>query len=404
MTKRLSAEEKARRKRERENRRLEKKSLKGLHSHVRKTERKAAQAKARRTRRKFSKTPVGRLARGVYQQARTGNQRKIKRALRELMDPGTMRAIERAGSVERYALEKTVKAALNRLWKALGPIGATIKVQFEDKQRSGGRALENQIEAAIDFLEAFGYDVSQAPPIQAAQGDPGAEDAIRLVDEVIPELEAMAEEIPYATELDVVEDIDEHLIDTRLVQRPTGGFTEEAEGLTEEIETPESSNVFSIQYDAFFGILYVTFKAGGEAIGTKKAVNSCKPGSKPYSIGIRAHRRGPTYAYGGKNTPIPEQVWDSFVRATSKGQFVWNELRICGTIHGHQYPYRLVQGDAYNDNYVPRKATAKGFRRRALVSTGRGARPAAFSTLPERLFGTPDRGQPNTGAPNTGAP
>ena len=190
---------------------------------------------------------------------------------------------------------------------------------------------------------------------------------------------------------------EEHLIDTRVVHRPTG---EPTDGLTEEIETPESSNVFSIQYDSFFGILYVTFKAGGPPVGTKKTKNVCT--GKDGTVQVRAHRRGPTYSYGGKGSPVPESVWKSFVSAASKGKFVWTELRICGTIYGHKYPYRLVGSGV--DSYVPRKATAGGFRRRALVSTDRGARPAAFSTLPERLFGTPSRGEPDRGTPNRGEP
>ena len=156
---------------------------------------------------------------------------------------------------------------------------------------------------------------------------------------------------------------DEHDIDTRTVISPEER-TGVDDSLTDEIEAPESSNVFSIQYDKHRGVLYVTFKADSK--------------QKP-----RPHVRGARYAYGGAGRPVPPVVWDRLRRGASKGKAVWDHLRIRGTVWGHQYPYRLV--DSATD-YVPRKATRRGFKVRRIPAIGRGKRSTRKSTLPPRSF------------------
>lgn len=62
---------------------------------------------------------------------------------------------------------------------------------------------------------------------------------------------------------------------------------------------------------------------------------------------------GPLYRYHD----VPVTIWKSFKLAASKGSFVWSELRVRGTISGHQYAYELAgTGDS---NYVPRQAGLK---------------------------------------------
>lgn len=100
----------------------------------------------------------------------------------------------------------------------------------------------------------------------------------------------------------------------------------------EEQETPvESSNVHSFAWQGppATGSLMVRFKnkAGGA---------------------------GPMYRYHG----TPHALYDGMAKAASKGKFVWDSLRMRGTVSGHQFPYSLVHtGDT---KYVPRQA---GLRR-----------------------------------------
>jgi hypothetical protein len=113
----------------------------------------------------------------------------------------------------------------------------------------------------------------------------------------------------------------------------------------------KSSNVYSYAYEfekADTVILYVTFLFWAKGV-------------KPED------RKGPGSSYAYYN--VPRATLNAFASAaeSSAGRAVWDYLRIRGTIYGHQVPYRLVQSVG---DYVPRKATAGGFRRRFLVSPG----------------------------------
>ena len=48
------------------------------------------------------------------------------------------------------------------------------------------------------------------------------------------------------------------------------------------------------------------------------------------------------------------KVFLTMYNAPSKGIFVWDEIRIRGTVSGHKFDYRL---EAVRNGYVPRKAT-----------------------------------------------
>lgn len=63
---------------------------------------------------------------------------------------------------------------------------------------------------------------------------------------------------------------------------------------------------------------------------------------------------GPIYDYHD----VHPAVFDSFRAAASKGTFVWDRLRIRGTVSGHRYQYDLA--GAHKSGYVPRKAVRYG--------------------------------------------
>ena len=110
---------------------------------------------------------------------------------------------------------------------------------------------------------------------------------------------------------------------------------------------------------------------------------------------------GPLYGYFG----VPIHVFQEFRRAASKGRFVWDDVRVRGTISGHQYAYQLmdIQGD-----HVPRQAGLKRghdgeyFLRRRFMRDGK----TLESQLPERKVRSsgPNRAAPNRGKPNNGRP
>lgn len=125
---------------------------------------------------------------------------------------------------------------------------------------------------------------------------------------------------------------------------------------------------------------------------------------------------GPMYEYD----EVPITVFQAFRKAASKGKFVWDEVRVRGTVSGHQYPYRLA--DIVN-GYVPRMAGIKRgmlgeyyLQRKFRDANGvlhssslperhvRGPKGALEGPGIDRLNIHPNRGEPNRGAPNRGRP
>jgi hypothetical protein len=103
---------------------------------------------------------------------------------------------------------------------------------------------------------------------------------------------------------------------------------------------------------------------------------------------------GPMYFY----YRVAPEIFQSFRTASSKGKFVWDRLRIRGTVAGHQYQYDL-KGIA--EEHVPRKAARFGpneyyISRRVKVQSMQGhAMGYRESKLPDQLVGKyePTRGR-----------
>lgn len=163
--------------------------------------------------------------------------------------------------------------------------------------------------------------------------------------------------------------------------------------LSEEILcVAESSNVYSFAYDYNASTLYVTYQGSKINRGSVRrgTVRRGKSSSRPQLIGERGSTvtgerggRGPLYAY----FDVPARVFDRMQRAASKGKFVWDELRVRGSVYGHKYRYSLVQGQVSTQKgvtgvYIPRKATPQGFKSRSIADLGQGKRGFQTSTLP----------------------
>jgi hypothetical protein len=190
------------------------------------------------------------------------------------------------------------------------------------------------------------------------------------------------------------------------------------EGLWERLQQSQmrvvkSSNVYSYAWepegeDKNVGVLYVTFL-------------HWEPGMKQ----SERSGPGPTYAYYS----FSKRRFEEFQAASeeSAGKAVWDFCRVRGSRHAHRHQYRLV---SVAGEYVPRKVTAKGFKRRTLIRPGASpsqrktlaranmmfqgetnlnrvqnenlVRTFRRSTLGDEEFGKPDRGEPNRGRPNRG--
>ena len=164
---------------------------------------------------------------------------------------------------------------------------------------------------------------------------------------------------------------------------------------TGEMIPVESSNVHSIGYDwnesnPMKGTLKVRFLQSDRKRGGKAKV------------------AGPQYRY----EDVHPYVFEAMRRASSKGTFVWDRLRIRGSVSGHQYRYKLT---GVAQGYVPRQAVSYGqgekrtqylVQRQVTANTPSGKR-VITSQLEDRKIGRyqPDlRKVMSRGAPNRGEP
>ena len=181
------------------------------------------------------------------------------------------------------------------------------------------------------------------------------------------------------------------------------GYPEEKPRFSDEFMTPTSSNVYSFQYFLRSGdregTLFVTFKASSINTGVLNRGGPRFQGGKRQLHGVlghtvgskRSNAPGATYAYHR----VPHQVFVDMKRAYSKGKFVWEVLRDHekGTPIDYSagYKYSLVVGQLltgeYMGQYIPRKATNRGFVTRSLSDMGTGRRGFISSTLPPSVGG-----------------
>jgi len=158
-----------------------------------------------------------------------------------------------------------------------------------------------------------------------------------------------------------------------------------------------SSNVHSYGYDLASTTLYVRYLSANLDAKKVKFKRNDAGGLQHVSVGRgafrgRSSKPGPMYAYFG----VPSRVFKSMQAAVSKGKFVWDALRVRGSIWRHQYSYKLVAagvahigkdsaGRADSILYVPRRASRKGFVRRELgVASGQTIQSNMSRTISRR--------------------
>lgn len=224
----------------------------------------------------------------------------------------------------RYSSRGSGRPGGNWLWNSilskLGDFGQVVDALLRPDGKNLAQDAIKELEAARVVLEAFGQDVSRPEATPA-----------KILRELVDEGK------PASTEADKRrEDLDKGLRRTNVEpQRPQESPTP-TEPLVEGMVPVRSSNVHSVGFEwpdsGTVGNLLVRF-LGGDS----------KHRSGP----------GPLYRYFG----VDRSVYLSFLRASSKGRAVWDDLRIRGTVSGHQYSYELAGlGDT---DRVPRQAGLK---------------------------------------------
>lgn len=315
-----------------------------------------AKQKARsEARRLFTEGPIGQLMLGGWRRPRTEEVQYILGALKHygptpkaLQGMMGMRFSGIAWTIERYARREDDLGQLVRAWlESLGPAGKLLLSLFGP---GGGWMEPNKytwvLQGAIRFLQAYGYEVLPSPK-GVSKTSPLYERARRAAWEFLrqtegvqppsglgpegPELffEALQAPHPQAVQPSGPAQVD---------MGPGEGVRQlpaDHPIQTGKFQPVSSSNVHSIAYDAQEGTLFVRFWAKK---WDEKAKDWIKTGP------------GPIYAYYF----VPPQMFLDLLDASSKGGWIWDNLRIRGTVSGHRFDYRLV---AIAGTYAPRKAT-----------------------------------------------
>lgn len=193
------------------------------------------------------------------------------------------------------------------------------------------------------------------------------------------------------------DDDQERFDDITIFGRDASNDQQEWQELNTRLRVVASSNVYGYAFQAespTMGILYVQYLNW-----------------TPRQFGGDGSRSGPGSLYAYYDVPIAKYREFESHAASSAGGAVWDYLRVRGSMFEHQHTYRLV---STSGPYVPRKATAKGFKARNTAGIGTGMRrqkgerarqqlaPRSMAmrrVLPSR---EPFRGLPNRGEPNRG--
>jgi hypothetical protein len=343
--------------------------------------RQASRAIQREARRAFDQSDFGRLTRQVRQivgsrTEQTRTQRQVgdllrnhvnftpEKAARQLMgaDFGAL-----VREVQRYSRQGGGRQILGDFLKSLGPAGSMIKALVDGLgggQRQG-QAVARQITSAANLLRSFGFEIL---PL-GRNGFPTLGDVNRGASAACEYLESLGYEVSSPEEQEAARRCGESILpqpepNTYHVDLPFGTTTRRFLAshpivTGKMVRATGSSNVWAFGYAFNEGALYVRFAKKGQ-------------GGVPSGP-------GPLYRYPGVT---PDQFL-SMLNAGSKGMWIWDNLRIRGTIPGQQKDYELLETvptPAYPEAYVPRKATVEPVVRHGV----RGQRSQFASTIGAR--------------------
>jgi hypothetical protein len=319
-----------------------------------------------------------RLAREVGSSA-TARSPQIQRVKHELQD--LLRVAQRSGDLKKVT---ELRAIMQRL---LGNVTARIARQMLDKALASpnpvARALRRVNKTAGgDFAKDIKRDMDAVKRLIAALDNPATGTP--------PPQRRIAQPTEHRRDSGAPMPANAYLQPDGSVRIKTGTFNRQYKltdpTVTGKMIPVQSSNVHSIGFAFNYkhplrSTLYVRF------LGTDSA------GKRSGS--------GPLYEY----FDIHPDKFQQMRKASSKGGWVWDELRVRGSAVQHQVRYSLK---AIVDNYLPRQATVRNGRemfvkrtRQPRAKTGEQAPPPITSPLPNQDLG-PVRGRPNRGRPKRG--
>jgi len=299
--------------------------------------------------------------------------------------------------IERYSRDTDMKRLLGGFLNDMGPAGKLIQALVGPGGKGEGDRL-------VNILQAFGFEVLPGRS-QWKRGEPGTERGIEAAQELLeamgakviwpgdePEPQPQGKRLPFGIPVFNGEGERREMVSLPMADGPAQQFGTRHPIVTGEMVPAKSSNVHSFGYDIESGYLYVRFL--GYVRGSRG------PDGHPL-------RSGPGSLY--RYSDVTPEEFLGILAANSKGDWIWDHLRIRGTWSGHQKDYELV---GVEGGYVPRKATVKlnpqtrqleeWFVQRRVRAIGGGW---MTSSMPSQAagpvpWGEIDRGRPDNGRPD----
>lgn len=374
--------------------------------------REAGKAVLDAARREFASTTTARLFGEVEWELRSPKREidRLGKALKRYSNFGPRDALQElrgtqfgqfAREIERYARgDSGMRRLLNQFLAELGPAGRMLRA-LTSAQGKG------EIDQLVQMLQVFGFEVLP-PALARKRGELITERGIEAAQQYLEQMGAKVTwpgdlpargkeaRLPFGIPLEDAKGQPRQAVPLPMSEGPVQRFGMDHPIVTGEMVAAQSSNVHSFGYDIESAYLYVRF------LGYVR-------GQKGFDGQILRAGPGSLYRY---SSVTPEEFL-SLLAANSKGNWVWDHLRIRGTWSGHQKDYELV---GVMENYVPRKSTVRRnpltgqfeemFVQRRVRSIGGGWLSSALPTevagpLP---WGEVDRGEPDRGFPDRGEP
>lgn len=306
--------------------------------------------------RNFAKSDYGRLINEIERAYyRPERERDIGGILRRYAKLDPRKALRQIGgndfasvirSIEKYSKPGGLpKSVISAFLKSLGPAGNIVRaLAFSPKTSLGYRSSLND---AVAMIRAFGGEVIMPKGSESVYDvNRGVEAAIKRLQEIGYTVTKVGEEEPKRGQ------VPQPVAPTRLSDERKTVDLGMASGLVQRfgknhpivtgvmVPCPGSTNVYEFGYDFEHAYLYVRFKASAPRQELRMA-----PGS--------------LYRYAA----VTPEEFLSFYRLRNHsgngggpGDWVWDHLRVRGTVSGSQKDYELV---GTMNGYVPRKATVQ---------------------------------------------
>ncbi len=320
----------------------------------------------------YSRAPLRRATRDIANLSHESAGEALQTLYRQIARPELRQLITQlertGGAVTQYAGKSDPRLQLDRLLSLLGPIGSVIRGVV---LKGRGDYTRSGFESAMHLIRAFGGEVL------VGKGQKGHQRGLAAARQIL-------EEAGYTVTAPGERRAPVPVVGNEGQPHLSRDLHGEA-WIYDREHRVSSSSVYSYSFSQEtekFGTLYVTFLAWTPGHG-------------------KSHAPGATYAYYDVN--LTKYVQFRRAASNSAGEAVWDYLRVRGSAYEHQQPYELVSGVLVQDagQYIPRKASTKGYMQRAIQDPTGLHGTWARSALPSREY-LPERGTPNRGAPNRG--